>query len=140
MKTTSANLIEAPKQWIAAQGARKDAMQDDVSLDGVVMFVSSTAHNGVVDASTRIAFSQRGSKVLGKYRGGRIRRGCLVGKLSLAALTFRYVQVEISGEIHAGRSACDVTRTPGGGLRIIERFSWTTRDGSGINVFDELRA
>jgi hypothetical protein len=112
---------------------------DDLTLDGAVMFVSSTADNGVVDASTRIAFSQRGSRVLGRYQGGRVRRGLLVGHRSGAGLTFRYVQVEDSGEIHGGRSTCDITRTPGGGIRIVERFAWTTRRGSGTNVFDELR-
>ena len=115
-------------------------MTNDVSLDGVVMFVSSTADNGVVDANTRIAFSQRGSRVLGRYQGGRVRRGLLVGGLSGGGLTFRYVQVEASGEIHGGRSTCDITRTAGGRIRIVERFAWTTRDGSGTNVFDEVCA
>lgn len=108
-----------------------------VNLDGVTMFVSSTAKGGVVDASTRIVFSQRGSRVVGTYQGGRIRRGALVGAFSGAALKFRYLQVEDSGEIHGGRSTCEIAQAPGGRLRILERFTWTTREGGGTNVFDE---
>jgi hypothetical protein len=115
-------------------------MSNAVSLDRVRMFVSSTANSGVVDVQTRIAFNQRGRRVIGTYQGGRIRRGVLVGALSGAVLTFRYLQVEASGEIHGGRSTCDVLRTIEGRLRVVERFSWTTRDGSGTNVFDELPA
>ena len=111
-----------------------------VNLDGVTMFVSSTANSGVVDAQTHIAFSQRGPRVIGRYQGGRVRRGVLVGLVSGAILTFRYLQVEASGEIHAGRSTCEVLRMPDRRLRIIERFSWTTRDGRGTNVFDEFLA
>jgi hypothetical protein len=109
-----------------------------VSLDGVTMFVSSTADNGVVDAQTRIAFRQRGPKIVGRYEGGRIRRGVLVGAVSGTIVTFRYLQVEASGEIHGGRSTGEIARMPDGRLRIFERFSWTTRDGSGTNVFDEV--
>ena len=108
------------------------------NLDGVTMFVSSTAENGVVDARTRLALRQRGSRVVGRYHGGSIRRGVLVGAVSGAGLAFRYLQVEASGEIHGGRSTCDIARTPEGRLRIVERFSWTTREGGGTNVFDEL--
>lgn len=102
------------------------------------MFVSSTGDGGVVDVETEIVFQQHGPRVVGKYRGGSIRRGVLVGAVSDLALTFRYLQVEVCGEIHGGRSTCEITRTPEGRLRILERFAWTTRAGSGTNVFDEL--
>lgn len=108
-----------------------------VNLDGVTMFVSSTGKSGVVDVNTRIAFIQSGSRVLGRYQGGRVRRGVLVGAVSGAVLTFRYSQVEVSGEVHGGQSTCDIARTAEGRLRIIERFAWTTREGCGTNVFDE---
>jgi hypothetical protein len=109
-----------------------------VSLDGIRMFVSSAASDGVVDAQTRVEFRQRGARVLGRYRGGRIRRGCLAGAFSGEVLRFRYVQAETSGEIHAGRSECELARTPEGRLRLLERFVWTTRPGRGTNVFDEV--
>lgn len=101
------------------------------------MFVSSTANNLVVDASTRLAFIQRGERVLGRYHGGRVRRGYLVGAISGSVLTFRYAQTEETGEVHAGTSRCDVLRLPSGRLRIVEHFVWKTRTGSGTNAFDE---
>ncbi len=108
------------------------------NLDGVTMFVSATDDRGVVGSETRVAFRQRGARVLGRYGGGRVRRGVLVGAVAGPVLTFRYLQVEDSGEIHGGRSTCDVVCTPEGRLRVVEHFRWTTRDGSGTNVFDEM--
>ncbi|HEY7111409.1 MAG TPA: hypothetical protein VIA45_00635 [Thermoanaerobaculia bacterium] len=108
------------------------------NLDGVTMSVRSADDRGVVDADTRLVFRQRGARVLGRYRGGRILRGVLAGALEGPVLTFRYLQVEASREIHGGRSICEVARTEDGRLRVVEHFRWTTRDGSGTNVFDEM--
>ena len=106
-------------------------------LDGLRLSVQSTAANGVVGAGTHLDLVQRGSRVLGTYKGGRIRRGCLVGRLSGDSLTFRYLQVEESGELHGGRSTCDITRREDDRVRIVEHFTWRTRAGSGTNVFEE---
>ncbi|HJS59901.1 MAG TPA: hypothetical protein VKA01_17470 [Vicinamibacteria bacterium] len=53
---------------------------------------------------------------------------------------FRYTQVEASGAIHGGSSTCDVTKRPNGRIRLLEHFTWRTREGSGTNVFDETDA
>ena len=112
-------------------------MPEKLSMQGVEMCVSSTAAQGVVGVGTRIRFQQKGSRVFGRYAGGRVRRGWLVGTLSQGALVFRYAQIEASGELHAGRSLCTVGRLAAGRLRVIEHFRWTTRVGRGTNVFDE---
>jgi len=39
------------------------------------MLVSGTAANGVVGAGTVLRFFQVGAKVIGRYSGGRIKRG-----------------------------------------------------------------
>jgi hypothetical protein len=109
-----------------------------LSLDGVTMFVSSTAANGVVGSDTRLHFSQRGSRVAARYAGGNVARGWLIGTLSGAQLVFRYAQREVSGAIHHGHSVAQIERRTDGRIRIIERFTWSSRPGSGINVFDEL--
>ena len=111
-----------------------------MNLDGVVMHVSSTAEQGVVSSDTRLYFRQKGSRVLGRYSGGAVVRGYLVGRLAGSELIFRYVQVEASREIHAGASVCEVLHLADGRTRILEHFRWRTRSGSGTNVFDELRA
>src|SRR4029077_415253 len=90
----------------------REAGMTAIDLDGVTMLVSTTDDVGVVDAGTRVAFRQRGDRVLARYGGGRIARGVLVGGGDGAVLTFRYLQVEDSGEIHGGRSTCDVGTTP----------------------------
>lgn len=110
-----------------------------INLDGVVMRVSSTHDRGVVDAKTRLYFAQKGSRVFARYGGGSVTRGCLVGTLSGSELVFRYIQLEDSGQIHAGRSICEVQRTAQTGLRVIEHFTWSTRGGSGTNIFNEIR-
>jgi hypothetical protein len=108
------------------------------TLAGRTFRVASTAANGVVCSGTHLRFIQRGSRVLGKYAGGTIRRGVLVGELSLTRLTFRYLQRELSGEFHGGDSSCDIEELPDGRVRIVEHFTWRTRTGGGSNVFEEF--
>jgi len=109
-----------------------------MNLDGLTLYVSSTASNGVVGGDTRLHFTQKGSRVLARYGGGSIRRGCLVGTIEGETLRFRYTQLEANGEIHGGNSVCDLVTLPDGCTRIIEHFTWRTRDGSGDNVFDQV--
>jgi hypothetical protein len=110
-----------------------------INLDGTVMYVSSTDDRGVVDAKTRLHFTQKGSRVFARYGGGSVTRGCLVGTLSGSKLLFRFTQMEDSGQIHGGRSICEVQCASRTGLRVIEHFTWTTRNGSGTNIFAEIR-
>jgi hypothetical protein len=107
------------------------------TLDGLEMIVSSTAAEGVVGPETRIRFTQRGSRILGRYSGGRVVRGYLVGEFTGEQLTFRYLQREVSAGIHGGESHCEVRRGPLGRIRIVEHFRWASREGSGTNVFEE---
>jgi hypothetical protein len=65
-------------------------------------------------------------------------RGWLVGRSGGDTLRFRYAQRENGREIHAGHSVCDLQRRPDGRVRVIEHFTWSTRPGSGVNVFDEV--
>jgi hypothetical protein len=108
-----------------------------MQLDGTSFQVTSTAARGVVSHDTRLDFVQRGSRVLGRYAGGSIRRGYLVGSLDGKTLRFRYAQTEASGHVHGGRSVCHLEIRPGGRLRLHEHFVWETRPGRGVNVFDQ---
>ena len=67
-----------------------------LNLDGVVMRVSATANSGVIDSATRLRFVQRGARVLGRYGGGSVLRGYLVGTIEGARGTLRYTQREAS--------------------------------------------
>jgi hypothetical protein len=112
--------------------------EEEVNLNQIVMYVSSTADQGVVDTSTRLRFMQKGSRVMARYSGGAVSRGCLIGALSGSRLVFRYTQIEASGAIHGGHSICDVERRPDHRIRIVEHFAWHTRPGYGTNVFEEV--
>jgi hypothetical protein len=107
-----------------------------IDLEGRTMFVSSTAANGVVSEGTRLHFTQKGDRVFARYSGGAIERGVLAGAWAGEELRFRYVQREAGGTIGGGR--CEVHLRPDGRVRIIERFAWSTRSGTGVNVFDEV--
>lgn len=109
-----------------------------IDLNGLTMFVSSTASNGVVGSGTRLHFIQRGTRVVARYSGGSVARGWLAGRWTGGALTFRYLQREDGTAIHGGRSVCEVQSLEDGRTRIIEHFTWTTRAGSGTNVFDDV--
>jgi hypothetical protein len=108
------------------------------NLDGLTMFVSSTADNGIVNGDTRLVFTQRGTRVGARYSGGHIARGLLVGQWADDTLHFRYQQLEDGCAIHAGHSVCSVQELPDGRLQLVEHFVWSTRAGSGVNVFEEL--
>ena len=110
-----------------------------MNLDGTSFQVSATATEGVVSRETRLRFVQRGARVLGRYHGGTIRRGYLVGELQGRRLRFRYAQIEASGHVHGGRSVCEFERTDAGRLRLLEHFHWETRAGSGTNVFEQTQ-
>jgi hypothetical protein len=109
-----------------------------MNLDGLSFQVRATASVGVVSTDTRLHLIQRGPRIFGRYKGGSIVRGCLVGQVSGYALTFRYVQRERDGGIHGGRSNCVLEVLSDGRLCIHEHFTWKTRDGAGTNVFEQV--
>ena len=109
-----------------------------MNLNGLSFQVSTTAIAGVVSSDTRLAFLQRGSRILGRYHGGTIRRGYLVGSVEGNTMRFRYSQRETSGGTHGGRSVCVLEFLSDGRLRIREHFTWKTREGAGVNIFDQI--
>jgi hypothetical protein len=109
-----------------------------MNLDRTSFHVTATAAGGVVGRDTRLDFAQRGSRVLGRYSGGAIQRGVLVGELRGRTLSFRYAQTEATGQVHGGASICRLQVNQSGRLRIYEHFVWETRPGHGTNVFDQI--
>lgn len=109
----------------------------DVDLNGRCFRVSTRGMSGVVDSGTRLHFVQKGRRVVGRYVGGPIARGYFAGAIVRRQLWFGYIQRERNGEIHGGRSECDLLTLSDGRFRIVEHFRWSSRNGSGTNVFDE---
>jgi hypothetical protein len=97
----------------------------------------ATAETGEVSAATLFTFSQTGTTVWARYEGGAIEVGYLVGTFAAGRLVFRYAQVDRLGDVHGGRSTCDLHMLADGRLRIVEHFQWESREGSGTNVFEQ---
>jgi len=98
----------------------------------------ATATGGQVDANTLFTFAQEGSTVWARYAGGAVELGYLVGSVTSGGFVFRYSQVDRRGEVHGGRSVCDIALLPDGRVRLLEHFSWESREGSGTNVLEEV--
>lgn len=111
------------------------------SLDGRRMRVVATAENGEVSAQTIFTFEQSGSLFSARYRGGAIIDGYLIGCFddeNQGSLFFRYVQADLDGRIDAGVSTGLLEANAQGKLRLVEEFSWLTREGTGRNIFEEF--
>lgn len=107
-------------------------------LDGARMRAIETGSGGVVNADTILQLSQFGDTVCGRYEGGAIDVGYLVGRFVSGQLIFRYAQRGRDGSLDAGRSQCQIDILDDGKLRLVEHFTWNSREGSGINVFEEI--
>jgi hypothetical protein len=115
-------------------------MDNSISLNGIQMRVISTASAGVVNADTLFEFSQEGMVVSAHYTGGKVRLGYLVGLMSPEGLIFRYAQLDTEGRLDGGQSICEITRSLDGRLRLLEHFQWESREGSGTNIFEEVKS
>jgi hypothetical protein len=109
-----------------------------VSLAGKNMRVIVTDSAGVVGDGTTLRFNQQGNIVWAEYSGGRIANGALVGVRYGNSLDFHYAQQYSDGAIDTGRSRA-IVREADGRLQIEEHFEWGSREGSGVNVFEEIR-
>ena len=103
-------------------------------LDGLTMRPERLDAESALSDDTRFRFTQQDSLVSAEYEGGSIHRGYLVGLLDGNTLEFRYVQLSRTGRLDSGRSRCEIIRQRDV-LRLVERYSWETRDGTGMNVF-----
>jgi len=53
-------------------------------------------------------------------------------------LEFRYAQANIHDHLDGGQSNCEIKMADNGKLQLIEHFQWSSREGSGTNVYEEL--
>ncbi len=107
-------------------------------LDRLQMVTVETDAGGTVSSSTVMTFEQAGDVVSARYRGGSIVDGYLIGRLAGRNFHFRYVQADTEGRLDAGVSDGLFEYAPNGRLRLVEHFTWITRDGQGTNIFEEV--
>jgi hypothetical protein len=109
-----------------------------LSLNGRSFRVVSASAGSVVSSATILTLTETGPYVCGRYSGGSVVEGFLIGVRSGSKLQFRYLQGDRAGTIDYGVSEAEIEAGQSGKLRIIERYRWLSRDGSGTNVFDEV--
>ncbi len=113
-------------------------MQQDISLDGRRFRPVGDTIGGEVSPDTVFAFSQEGDLIHARYVGGRIRLGYLVGTRAGTTIHFRYAQVNTAGETATGQSHDRIEILPDGRLRLHERWSWDSQEGSGMSILEEI--
>lgn len=86
---------------------------------------------------TEFRFRQSGDMVWGRYSGGGIRLGFLVGTSDGTTLAFRYTQLDTTGETASGSSTDRIEVLDDGRVRLHESWAWDSRDGSGTSVLEE---
>jgi hypothetical protein len=115
-----------------------DVRRKDVNLHGKKMRVVQTAPNGIVGSGTVFQFFQDGNVVEAHYSGGRIATGYLVGILDGDLLSFRFCQISDRIHVDGGASRGRLETLRDGRLRIVESFTWESRVGDGVNIFEEV--
>jgi hypothetical protein len=108
-------------------------------MDGRVLHSSDAVPGGEVGPDTEFRFRQAGDMVWGRYSGGGIRMGFLVGTSDGATLRFRYTQLNVHGETATGASVDRIEVLDDGRVRLHETWAWDSREGSGTSVLEERR-
>ena len=108
------------------------------SLDGRVFRAVENDDGEVSAGETLFHYSQQAELVHARYEGGGIRLGFLVGTRAGDRLEFRYAHVNASGDTATGRCTTTIEQAADGRLRLLESWSWDSRDGSGTSVVEEV--
>jgi hypothetical protein len=108
-----------------------------IDLDGRVFRSVAAVAGGQVTPETEFRFRQSGDMIWGRYSGGGIRLGFLVGTSDGATARFRYTQLDTTGETASGSSVDRIEALPDGRLRLHETWAWDSRPGSGTSVLEE---
>ena len=107
-------------------------------IGSMTMGLVRAAPTSQLPADLRMVFERSGDVVSARYRGTGLADGYLIGRLQDARLSFRYVQATSGGRVDFGASEAEFISMADGRLRLVERFEWATRAGSGENVFEQL--
>ncbi len=107
-------------------------------LDGITMAPVATADVGEISDETLLKLERSGPLVTGRYRGGAIIEGYLIGFITGSDFRFRYIQTDKSGNLDAGMSNAIIEQLDDGRIRMIEHFQWATRPTSGTNIFEQV--
>ncbi len=95
-------------------------------------FVTTKNKNGLSSNETIFHYSQSGSKITGKYSGGSILEGFIIGKQTEDAnIELLYQCLTVEGELKAGESKGTISTTENGKLKLVFDWNWLNGDLSG---------
>jgi hypothetical protein len=108
-------------------------------MDGRVLRAAGDVAGGEVSGDTEFRFRQSGDMVWGRYSGGSIRMGFLVGTSDGETIRFSYTQLNTAGETATGHSTDRMELLEDGRVRLHETWAWDSRAGEGTSVLEEER-
>ncbi len=113
-----------------------------IDYDGKFFRGRSNSPSGEVSATTVFEYHQTGNRLWGRYSGGEVVEGHLLGTVAGdGALEFCYHHLNAAGQIMAGRCSSTPVREPSGQLVLQENWQWFTGDASaGYSEVEEIDA
>lgn len=102
-----------------------------MNLDGK-KFVTTENKSGLSSDKTIFHYFQSGTKITGKYKGGSILEGLLIGKQTKdSQIELLYQCLTTEGELKAGKSKGTISKTHNGKLKLQFDWNWLNGDLSG---------
>ena len=102
-----------------------------MNLKGKTFRAVSNSPQGSVSTNTKMQFISDKGLVTGKYKGGTIARGHVLGKrVSESEIELLYLSATISGEVKAGKAHATFSVGPDRKLRMHMDWQWLTGDHS----------
>ena len=95
-------------------------------------FVTTANQSGLSSDETIFHYFQNGSKITGKYKGGSILEGMIIGKQTQdSKIELLYQCLTTEGELKAGQSKGLISETEDGKLKLEFDWNWLNGDLSG---------
>ncbi|MCL2220572.1 MAG: GNAT family N-acetyltransferase [Chitinispirillia bacterium] len=112
-----------------------------INYDNRVFINVENTDNGEVDGETRFYYHQQKNIAWAEYYGGAVRRGFLVGMVEPnGELAFNYQHINTNNEARTGRCRSVPKILDDGRIELLEKWEWTSGDGSaGESVLVEVR-
>ncbi len=111
-----------------------------IDLNNRVFASIANTSNGEVSDDTIFHYFQQDNTIWGKYAGGEIERGTLIGKfIGDCNIYFSYQHINLLGEIRSGICTSRIETLDDGRLRMYESWQWFDKDRSeGTSVIEEV--
>ncbi|HKK89403.1 MAG TPA: hypothetical protein VJ917_11195 [Saprospiraceae bacterium] len=103
-------------------------------------FVTIENESGLSSDETIFHYSQIGNTIIGKYKGGAILEGQIIGKQTQdSKIELLYQCLTTEGELKAGESKGIISKTENGKLKLEFHWNWLNGDLSGgISEYIEI--